>query len=236
MQKWAVVMVAALLQLGQVVSFITQPSSSSAHALRVSSSARGCFQRRISQGSMSLPRSRSPSLVVSMGLGMEHVGRREVLTAMAFLSSSILLPLPSYGGTPVRAPLPPGPADPADWKKLQDTFKVLESLEGKIQDSSSWPIVIQTLSKEPFTRDSMELMFKKAAKNLPKNNLLGADAGVWTGLMVESCDAMESLQVEINFLQDELKAGKKPSDAGDLKTYYNEVKSKMQAGAFNLSK
>ena len=55
--------------------------------------------------------------------------------------------------------------------------------------------------QEPFTRDSMELMFKKAAKNLPKNNLLGADAGVWTGLMVESCDAMESLQVEINFLQ-----------------------------------
>ena len=35
---------------------------------------------------------------------------------------------------------------------------------------------------------------------------------------------------------DELKAGKKPSDAGDLKTYYNEVKSKMQAGAFDLSK
>lgn len=37
----------------------------------------------------------------------------------------------------------------------------------------------------------MEQMFLRAAMNLPKNFLLGTDAGIWSGVKVECEQAME---------------------------------------------
>lgn len=109
--------------------------------------------------------------------------RRESLarfTSLAFLTASPF----AVSATPVRAPLPSGPADPADKQKLLDSLEILEGLASKLKDPEGWKEAKAIITKAPFTPDTMELMFGKAAKNLPPNNLLGSDAGIWVGFAV----------------------------------------------------
>ena len=54
-----------------------------------------------------------------------------------------------------------------------------------LDEPSSWPGIADQVKKAPFTQESMDLMFRKAAKNLPANALLGSDAGYWAGVRVE---------------------------------------------------
>ena len=45
----------------------------------------------------------------------------------------------------------------------------------ELEDAASWDGISKVVQKEPFTQESMDLMFRKAAKNLPPNALLGND-------------------------------------------------------------
>ena len=87
--------------------------------------------------------------------------------------------------TPVRAPLPPGPADPADWDALTKAASTVESWGEDLEEPAAWSGIAELVKKAPFTQESMDLMLRKAAKNLPANALLGSDAGYWAGVRVE---------------------------------------------------
>ena len=110
-------------------------------------------------------------------------GRRELLAG--FGSAAFVAAFPKdASATPVRAPLPKGPADPADKDKLFAALDTLEGLGAKLKDPAGWKEAQAIISQAPFTPDAIDLMFRKAAKNLPPNNLLGSDAGQWAGLAV----------------------------------------------------
>jgi hypothetical protein len=71
----------------------------------------------------------------------------------------------------------------------------------------------------------MDLMFRKAAKNLPPNALLGTDAGYWAGVRVEAMEALDAFAVEIQYLNDAEKEKKGPGDASNLRGYQEQVSS-----------
>lgn len=128
-------------------------------------------------------RSASVTMCSSSAAARPSWSRRESLarfTSLAFFAASPF----SVSATPVRAPLPPGPADPADKDTLLEALGILEALASQLKDPAGWKEAQATISKAPFTPDAMGLMFRKAAKNLPPNNLLGSDAGIWAGLAV----------------------------------------------------
>ena len=137
----------------------------------------------------------SPAVVPSLRVGMHgssctalgaearRVKRREAVAGFGLGLATTLGP-PAFA-TPVRAPLPPGPADPADWDVLTKAAGTVESWGDSLDEPSSWPGIADQVKKAPFTQESMDLMFRKAAKNLPANALLGSDAGYWAGVRVE---------------------------------------------------
>jgi len=131
--------------------------------------------------------------------------------------------------TPVRAPLPRGKADPKDKEKLEKAAVELQALGDKVKDPAQWGGVIKTISKEEFTQEGMEKMLLRAAMSLPKNQLLGTDAGVWSGVRVEALQAMESFTVEIQYLNEQkAKSSKGELDTEDLERYYAELTAKVQ--------
>mmetsp|Transcript_42873 Transcript_42873/g.99603 ORF Transcript_42873/g.99603 Transcript_42873/m.99603 type:complete len:255 (-) Transcript_42873:34-798(-) len=130
--------------------------------------------------------------------------------------------------TPVRAPLPRGKADPKDKEKLEKAAVELQGLEDKVKDPKQWDSVIKVIDKEQYSQDGMETMFLRAAMSLPKNQLLGTDAGIWSGVRVEALQAMESFQVELRYLNDEKAKSKKEQDTEDLERYYQELNGKVQ--------
>ena len=120
------------------------------------------------------------------GAATLRVGRRDAVVGFSFgLGLATTLGPQTAAATPVRAPLPPGPADPADWDVLTKAAGTVESWGDSLDEPSSWPGIADQVKKAPFTQESMDLMFRKAAKNLPANALLGSDAGYWAGVRVE---------------------------------------------------
>ncbi len=68
-----------------------------------------------------------------------------VLGALIF-SSATSFADPVFA-TPVRAPLPPGEADPADKAKLEAVAKFFESSVSRVQNPDNWPSIIEAISK-----------------------------------------------------------------------------------------
>lgn len=132
--------------------------------------------------------------------------------------------------TPVRAPLPMGKPDPADREKLEKAAKILEEELGPLLKGgpASLGKAAAIVNKEPFTQDSMDMMFKRAAMNLPKNNLFGTDAGVWAGVKTEALQAMDSLSVEVNYLNGQVQKGERAVDTADMIEYYNTCLAKTK--------
>lgn len=89
-------------------------------------------------------------------------------------------------------------------------------------------------SQAPLAPESLDELFRYAAKNLPANNLLGTDAGLWAGLKVESVQAMENFASEITYLVGESKKGGKGLDSADLISYHGELVTKMKVAPPNL--
>jgi hypothetical protein len=112
------------------------------------------------------------------------VGRRNAILGFGVALVTTIVPQPS-SATPVRAPLPPGPADPADWDALTKAASTVESWGEDLEEPAAWSGIAELVKKAPFTQESMDLMLRKAAKNLPANALLGSDAGYWAGVRVE---------------------------------------------------
>jgi len=111
-------------------------------------------------------------------------GRRKAILGFGVGLVTTIVPQPS-SATPVRAPLPPGPADPADWDALTKAASTVESWGEDLEEPAAWSGIAELVKKAPFTQESMDLMLRKAAKNLPANALLGSDAGYWAGVRVE---------------------------------------------------
>lgn len=89
--------------------------------------------------------------------------------------------------------------------------------------------MLGTITKAPFTKETMDGMFLKAAKLLPSNiqKIYGGDGGQWVGLKTEAVDAMDALAAELAFLEGERKkTGKVPDDTADLRQYYALLKEK----------
>jgi hypothetical protein len=161
-------------------------------------------------------------------------GRRQAVLGIAAGLVTVFDPWPSYAapvnrntGT-VRAPLPPGAADPKDWETLTSAASTVEAWGDDLDDPSSWKTIADEVQKAPFTQDSMDLMFRKAAKNLPPNALLGSDAGYWAGVRVEAMQAMDAFAVEVQYLQDESKKKGGSADPADLKTYHEDLVAKLK--------
>lgn len=161
-------------------------------------------------------------------------GRRHAVLGFAAGLVTALNPLPSNAapvnrntGT-VRAPLPPGAADPKDWETLTSAASTVEAWGDDLDDPSSWKTIAEQVEKAPFTQDSMDLMFRKAAKNLPPNALLGSDAGYWAGVRVEAMQAMDAFAVEVQYLQGESKKKGGSADPADLKTYHEDLVAKLK--------
>ena len=112
------------------------------------------------------------------------VGRRKAMIGFGVGLVTTIVPQPS-SATPVRAPLPPGPADPADWDALTKAASTVEAWGEELEEPAAWAGIAELVKKAPFTQESMDLMLRKAAKNLPANALLGSDAGYWAGVRVE---------------------------------------------------
>mmetsp|Transcript_46271 Transcript_46271/g.112654 ORF Transcript_46271/g.112654 Transcript_46271/m.112654 type:complete len:226 (+) Transcript_46271:223-900(+) len=158
---------------------------------------------------------------------LSMMDRRAALLGAASLAISSPL---AASATPVRAPLPMGKPDPADREKLEKAAKVLSEELGPLIKSGKegLPKAAEIVNKEPFTQDSMDMMFKRAAMNLPKNNLLGSDAGIWAGVKTEALQAMESLSVEVNYLNGQAQKGAKDIDTADMIEYYDACLVKTQ--------
>lgn len=56
---------------------------------------------------------------------------------------------PSFA-TPVRAPLPPGPADPQDKAKLEDIAKYLDAIGPDLNNPDKWPSILEVVNKVDF--------------------------------------------------------------------------------------
>jgi len=136
--------------------------------------------------------------------------------------------------TPVRAPLPGGPPNPIDKQKLIDSEALIEGWGSKLKDPTTWPEIAEAVSKTPLSPESLDELFRYAAKNLPPNNLLGTDAGLWAGLKVESVQAMENFASEITYLVGESKKGSKSLDSTDLISYHAELVTKMKVAPICL--
>lgn len=159
--------------------------------------------------------------------------RRQVVLGFAAGLTTALGSWPTYaapvsrGTGTVRAPLPPGDPDPKDWETLTSTASTVEAWGDDLEDPASWKAIAEQVEKAPFTQDAMDLMFRKAAKNLPSNALLGSDAGYWAGVRVEAMQAMDAFAVEVQYLQDARKKKDASVDSTDLKTYHGELVAKM---------
>lgn len=121
-------------------------------------------------------------------------------------------------------------ADPKDKAKLEEAAAVIQGLEEKLKDESKWGEIAEIVSKEPFTKDSMDKMFSLAAKSLPSNiqKIYGGDGGQWVGLKNEAVDAMDAFAAEIAYLEGERKKGKPVGDAADLKQYFATTRDKTK--------
>lgn len=166
-------------------------------------------------------------LVCSARMEAPSVRRREALLSIGIGLATTIVSQPS-SATPVRAPLPPGPADPADWATLAKAAGTAAAWGEDLEDPASWQGIAEQVKKAPFTQESMDLMFRKAAKNLPANALLGSDAGYWAGVRVEAMEAMDAFAVEVLYLNDAEKKKKGSGDASDLKGYHETLVAKMQ--------
>jgi len=168
-----------------------------------------------------------------MSSGESAYERRQVVLGFAAGLTTALGSWPTYaapvsrGTGTVRAPLPPGEPDPKDWETLTSTASTVEAWGDDLEDPTSWKAIAEQVEKAPFTQDAMDLMFRKAAKNLPSNALLGSDAGYWAGVRVEAMQAMDAFAVEVQYLQDARKKKDASVDSTDLKTYHGELVAKM---------
>lgn len=134
---------------------------------------------------------------------------------------------PSFA-TPVRAPLPPGPADPQDKAKLEDIAKYLDAIGPDLNNPDKWPSILEVVNKDPYPRDSLDALFRYAARGLPPNALLGTDAGQWVGVKTEAVDAIDAFLVELNFLQAQRAKGAAVGDTTDLLAYREQSLTKIQ--------
>ena len=167
MRLACVALTAALIQAVEVAGYVPPLATSCKLTVRESCSLPTSLRMGASGAQRAVARTRREALV-GVGLGL----------------ATTLLPQPALA-TPVRAPLPPGPADPADWESLTKAAGTVEAWGSDLEDPDSWTGIAEQVKKEPFTQESMDLMFRKAAKNLPPNALLGSDAGYWAGVRVE---------------------------------------------------
>ena len=136
-------------------------------------------------------------LVCSARMEAPSVRRREALLSIGIGLATTIVSQPS-SATPVRAPLPPGPADPADWATLTKAAGTAAAWGEDLEDPASWQGIAEQVKKAPFTQESMDLMFRKAAKNLPANALLGSDAGYWAGVRVEVIVCVRARKLDEN--------------------------------------
>lgn len=77
--------------------------------------------------------------------------RKFLLNGAAILSLAAIFPSaqPSYA-TPVRAPLPPGPADPQDKAKLEDIAKYLDTIGPELTNPEKWSSILEVINKVVF--------------------------------------------------------------------------------------
>mmetsp|Transcript_11899 Transcript_11899/g.23462 ORF Transcript_11899/g.23462 Transcript_11899/m.23462 type:complete len:249 (-) Transcript_11899:49-795(-) len=159
----------------------------------------------------------------------EAAGQHTRASFLSIAGASLLTTLAQPAlATPVRAPLPSGKADPKDKEKLFKAAETFAGLGGGIKDPKQWDSIIEIISKDPFTPEGMNKMFLRAAMSLPKNAILGTDAGIWSGLKTETSQAMESFIVEIEYLNEQRAKGKGEQDTADLESYYTAATAKFQ--------
>lgn len=74
--------------------------------------------------------------------------RRNLLLKGATLSlASIFSNAQTVCATPVRAPLPPGPADPLDKARLEEVAKFLDTVGPDLTNPDKWPSILEVLNK-----------------------------------------------------------------------------------------
>ena len=71
------------------------------------------------------------------------LGKGAEVIPLILLGSTPLL----ASATPVRAPLPPGPADPEDKAKLEGVAKFLDTIENDLTNPDKWPTILEVLNK-----------------------------------------------------------------------------------------
>jgi hypothetical protein len=75
----------------------------------------------------------------------------------------------------------------ADKQALFDAISVVQSLESKVKEPSSWQQIADIVTKPPYTKEAFDKLFIKASKTLPDNiqKIYGGDGGQWVGVKNE---------------------------------------------------